>query len=140
MAERLLICVAFMASALLLLSSPSHAATFQVCNKSKERVSVAIGYDDKDLGMVSEGWWKLPIGDCVNIVPADRKDHQFYFLYAKGGAGDNWSSFDESEADAFCVTRKDFKIINRRFETNDKLDCARYGASTIKFRRLDTLY
>jgi uncharacterized membrane protein len=130
--------VGFVALAFLLAAFPSHAASFKVCNKSKERVSVAIGYGDKDLGMVSEGWWKLAISECVNIVPADRTDHQYYFLYARGARGDNWSSYDKTEEGIFCVRKNNFRLINRDFVTGGKLNCEGRSANTIEFRRIDT--
>lgn len=123
---------------LLFTASKSHAATFTVCNNAKEPVNVAIGYDDKDLGMVSEGWWKLAVGECADIKPADGKDHQYYFLYGRGERGGNWSSFDGSEEASFCVRKRNFNLINRDFEKGGKLECERRGANAIKFRRIDT--
>jgi uncharacterized membrane protein len=122
----------------LLAASHAHAASFIVCNKAKEPINVAIGYEDKDLGMVSEGWWKLTIGDCVDIKPADGKDHQYYFLYGRGERGGNWSSFDPTEEGAFCVIKNNFKFVNRDFENEGKLECERRRATVIKFQRLDT--
>jgi uncharacterized membrane protein len=52
--------------------------------------------------MVSEGWWKLAIGDCTDIKAADGKDHQ-YFLYGQGERGGNWSSFDPAEEVRFAL-------------------------------------
>ncbi len=135
---RLITCVGIMTATALFAVTACHAATFEVCNKAKELVSVAIGYDDKDLGMLSEGWWKLAIGDCVNIVPADQKEHQYYFLYARGERGGNWSSFDSAEEGAFCVRNGNFRLINRDVEKTGKLECQRRRASLIKFRRIDT--
>ena len=136
--ERSIIGTGFVALVFVLVASQSRAATFTVCNKAKEPIDVAIGYDDKDLGMVSEGWWKLAVGDCTDIKPADGKNHQYYFLYGRGERGGNWSSFDPTEEGEFCVTKRSFKFINRDFEKNGKLECRRRGASTIKFRRIDT--
>ena len=137
--SKVLIFVGGIAALLLLLATPrAHAASFTVCNKAKQPINVAIGYEDKDLGMVSEGWWKLAIGDCTDIKAADSKDHQYYFLYGRGERGGNWSSFDPAEEGAFCVVKNNFKFVNRDFEANGNLECERRHASVIKFRRLDT--
>ena len=121
----------------LLVVSQVHAATFTVCNKANELINVAIGYEDKDLGMVSEGWWKLRVGDCADIKAADGKNHQYYYLYGRGERGGNWSSFDPNEEGTLCVVTQDFKLINRDVEKNGKLECERRRARAVKFRRID---
>ena len=128
----------FLAFFFLLTGSQGHAATFTVCNKANEMISVAIGYEDKDLGMVSEGWWKLRAGDCADIKAADGKDHQYYYLYGRGERGGNWSSFDPNEEGTLCVVTRNFKIISRDVERNGKLECERRRARAEKFRRIDT--
>jgi len=123
---------------ILLAVSPSRANVVNVCNRSSEPVSLAFGYEDRDLGMVSEGWWKLDVGECAKIVPTDQRDHRYVFLYARGDNGGNWSGADDEEAGAFCVRKNNFKLINRAFEREGRLACERRSANTIRFRRIDT--
>ncbi len=126
------------ALSLLLAAPQARAATFTVCNKANELINVAIGYEDKDLGMVSEGWWKLRTGDCADIKAADGKDHQYYYLYGRGERGGNWSSNDPTEEGTLCVVTRNFKIVSRDVENNGKVECERRRASAVKFRRIDT--
>ncbi|HWP26574.1 MAG TPA: DUF1036 domain-containing protein [Xanthobacteraceae bacterium] len=63
----------------LLVSAGGEAATLRVCNKAHEDVRLAFGYEDRDLGPLSEAWWRMGINDCVDIVAADQTDHQYYF-------------------------------------------------------------
>ena len=128
-------------AALLLFATASgaHAGTFSVCNKTNDQLRVAVGYDDRDLGMVSEGWWDLQAGECTNIKAPDGRDHKYYFLYARGERGREWTSLDTNEEGSFCVRNSNFSFVNRSFEREGKLVCERRGATSIRFRRIDTM-
>jgi uncharacterized membrane protein len=135
---KILLTCGVLAAALLATVNDGRAATFRVCNEAREHVRLAIGYEDVDLGPVSEGWWPIGIGDCVNIAAPDRVVHQYYFVFAKGERGGSWFGFDSKQQGEFCVTPWHFKFVNRDIEKAGKLRCRRYGASNARFRRLDT--
>jgi uncharacterized membrane protein len=120
-------------------ASLAQAGTFSICNKTTDRLKVAVGYEDRDLGMVSEGWWDLQAGDCTNVKTPDGREHKYYFLYARGERGREWLSVDSAEEGLFCVRNSSFSFVNRSFEREGKLVCERRGATAIKFRRVDTM-
>ena len=48
------------AAALFVVSGVSEGrADFRVCNKSADKANVAIGYNSKEYGWTSEGWWSV---------------------------------------------------------------------------------
>ena len=68
----------------------SARADFVICNDTKSRIGVAIGYKD-DIGWGSEGWWNILPEQCEPLIEGALKS-QYYYIYAldydKGG---EWS-------------------------------------------------
>ena len=73
-------------AAVLFVSSAMHPspalASFQVCNESGEKISVAIAYFGSDAdGWTTEGWWNVDDGACASPITGDL-DNRYYYLFA----------------------------------------------------------
>lgn len=80
------------------------AVDFRLCNATKSRVGVAVGYKDGE-SWVTEGWWNVGGASCETLLKGPLVA-RYYYVYAldydKGG---EWSG------DAFMCTReKEFTI------------------------------
>lgn len=99
-------------------------AGLEICNDSEVKQTIAVGYKSGDV-WVSEGWWGISPGDCVEPVKGDLKNRYYYLrAQAKG-----WQ-FDD-ERIPFCTTTKAFTI------EGDE-DCAGRGFDKRYFRKIDT--
>jgi uncharacterized membrane protein len=107
-------------------------AEFRVCNKSGERVDVAFGYDGGRAGWIAEGWWTLGTGRCV-IVHAQNLNNRYYYLYAEGNRGTEWNGENDRTGSDFCITRKAFKLFQRRYGQNHEADCSKHGLESKTF-------
>jgi uncharacterized membrane protein len=108
--------------ALLGLASPA-MAFLNVCNKTGETISVAIGYDDKDTWM-AEGWWIVDPGGCVNVIAGDL-NNRYYYLRGESDTG-VWDGKHN-----FCVS-------NKKFALADSQDCASGSIERKGFFEVDT--
>ncbi len=81
MFKRIVAAAAMLAAASLATASASFAG-FKVCNKSNERASVSVGYNSSEYGWTSEGWWRVPVGDCVSIISGELNS-RYYYLYCR---------------------------------------------------------
>jgi uncharacterized membrane protein len=99
-------------------------ADFNVCNKTKERVAVALGYRQQG-EWFSQGWWNLEPGRCQAVI-AGKLTETKYYLYAdaKGGAWYMGGPY------RFCVKGQAFKITGN---TN----CESHGSQRQGFREVN---
>jgi uncharacterized membrane protein len=127
---------AIVAAFLLVTAAASHAE-FKVCNKSKERATVSIGYNSSEYGWTSEGWWSVPIGDCVRIINGDLKN-RYYYVYATGHKGGTWSGRKDQDGGFFCITKEKYTLHNREYQKDKTINCEKSRFQTKKFRIVDT--
>lgn len=99
-------------------------AGLEICNDSEVQQTVAIGYKSHDV-WVSEGWWGISPGNCVEPVKGDLKNRYYYVRAQASG----WT-FDHDRI-PFCTTTKAFTI------EGDE-DCAGRGFDKRYFRKIDT--
>jgi uncharacterized membrane protein len=125
------------AAALSLMAGSDSRADFKVCNKSKERASVSIGYNSSEYGWTSEGWWRVPVGDCVNIINGDLKS-RYYYVYATGHRGGTWSGRKEQDGGFFCIAKEKYTLHNREYQKDKTINCEKSRFQTKKFRIVDT--
>ncbi len=128
--------LAVIAAATLLTTTPS-LAELRVCNKSNERASVAVGYNHSERGWTSEGWWRVPIGDCMTIINGDLSS-RYYYIYATGHRGGTWSGPKSQDGGFFCITQEKFTFYNRDYQRDDTINCERKSLQTKKFSIVDT--
>jgi uncharacterized membrane protein len=107
-----------------LAASPA-AADFRICNISKSRVGVAIGYKDAE-GWATEGWWNLNAGGCETLLRGTLAA-RFYYVYAVDyDRGGEWSG------QAFMCTR------DKEFTIRGTGDCLARGFDRTGFFEVDT--
>jgi uncharacterized membrane protein len=99
-------------------------AGLEICNQTRVRAAIAIGYKSGD-EWVSEGWWNIDPGACQAVVDGDLK-HRYYYVRPRGEA-DFIGEFDY----AFCTQDAEFTI------RGDE-DCVRRGYLSERFFKIDT--
>jgi uncharacterized membrane protein len=92
-----------LATAAPLAATPA-AADFRICNLTKSRIGIAIGYKDGE-EWATEGWWNIAAGNCETLLRGNLAA-RFYYIYAVDyDRGGEWSG------QAFMCTRdKEFTI------------------------------
>jgi uncharacterized membrane protein len=128
---------AALAAVVSLAATSAVRADFRVCNKSNERATVSIGYNSSEYGWTSEGWWRIPIGECMNIINGELKN-KYYYVYATGHKGGTWSGRKDQEGGAFCIAKEKYTLHNREYRSGDVLNCEKSRFQTKKFRIVDT--
>jgi uncharacterized membrane protein len=81
-----------------------NVSDFKLCNTTRSRVGVAIGYRDS-AGWATEGWWNVASHTCETILKG-KLISPFYYLYAIDyDRGGNWSgkSFLCTDGKAFTI-------------------------------------
>lgn len=123
-------------------------AELRVCNRSNERATVSIGYPVEKDDWLSEGWWVVPIGECVTVLP-DALTSRYYFFYAVGGARGAWSGPVKQLTGWFCtprhgymfqLTEHKYRLRNDEYQVGpNMIDCSRPGSDLEgkKFRLVD---
>jgi uncharacterized membrane protein len=101
------------------------AADFRICNVTKSRVGVALGYKDGE-GWATEGWWNLTAGNCETLLRGNLAA-RFYYIYAVDyDRGGEWSG------QAFMCTR------DKEFTIRGTGDCLARGYERTGFFEVDT--
>jgi uncharacterized membrane protein len=101
------------------------AADFRICNVTKSRVGIAIGYKDGD-GWATEGWWNITAGNCETVLRG-KLAARFYYIYAVDyDRGGEWSG------QAFMCTR------DKEFTIRGTGDCLARGYDRTGFFEVDT--
>lgn len=100
-------------------------ADLQICNRTENRVGVAIGYKD-DQGWATEGWWNLSNGSCEVLLHGPLVA-RFYYIYAVDyDAGGEWNG------PAFMCTQ------DEEFTIRGINDCSDRGYNRTGFFEVDT--
>lgn len=107
-------------------TSSKALADLKLCNMTKSRIGVVIGYRDKK-GWVTEGWWNVNANSCSDILKG-KLNARYYYIHAEDYVRDGeWSG------KAFmCVKNKSFTI------RNAEKDCDQRGYRKAGFFEVDT--
>jgi uncharacterized membrane protein len=101
------------------------AADFRICNVTKSRVGIALGYKDGE-GWATEGWWNVTAGNCETLLRGSLAA-RFYYIYAVDyDRGGEWSG------QAFMCTR------DKEFTIRGTGDCLARGYDRTGFFEVDT--
>jgi uncharacterized membrane protein len=112
-------------TAAMALTAMPAAADFRICNVTKSRIGIALGYKDND-GWATEGWWNLPAGNCETLMRGTLAA-RFYYIYAIDyDRGGEWSG------QAFMCTR------DKEFTIRGTGDCLARGFDRTGFFEVDT--
>jgi uncharacterized membrane protein len=107
------------------LTAKPAVADFRICNVTKSRVGIAIGYKDGE-GWATEGWWNLSAGNCETLLRGHLAA-RFYYIYAVDyDRGGEWSG------QAFMCTR------DKEFTIRGTGDCLARGFDRTGFFEVDT--
>jgi uncharacterized membrane protein len=100
-------------------------ADFRVCNKAREKVLVAFGYEAGRNGWVAEGWWSINHGSCTTVFSGNLRQ-RYYYLFAESESDDNdheWSGDQTGKGAHFCTNSNKFKIFQRKYDPNNEEAC-----------------
>src|SRR5215470_4291230 len=107
------------------LAATPAVADFRICNLTKSRVGVALGYKDGE-GWATEGWWNVATGNCETLLRGNLAA-RFYYVYAVDyDRGGEWSG------QAFMCTR------DKEFTIRGTGDCLARGFDRTGFFEVDT--
>jgi uncharacterized membrane protein len=107
------------------LAATQAAADFRICNVTKSRVGIAIGYKDGEV-WATEGWWNITAGNCETLLRG-KLAARFYYIYAVDyDRGGEWSG------QAFMCTR------DKEFTIRGTGDCLARGYDRTGFFEVDT--
>ena len=107
-----------------LAASPA-VADFRICNFTKSRIGIALGYKDAE-SWATEGWWNLPAKNCEMLLRGSLAA-RFYYVYAIDyDRGGEWSG------QAFMCTR------DKEFTIRGTGDCLARGYDRTGFFEVDT--
>jgi len=84
-------------------SLPAHA-DLKMCNNTTSRVSVAIGYKDKD-GWATEGWWTIKANQCLPLLQGALNSRYYYVFAIDNEKGGSWGG-----KSMMCTREKVFTI------------------------------
>jgi len=101
------------------------AADFRICNQTKSRIGVAIGYQDGD-SWVTEGWWNIPATSCEALLHGNLSA-RFYYVYAV-----DYDRNGEWSGPTFMCTR------DKEFTIRGLGDCLARGYDRTGFMEVDT--
>lgn len=101
------------------------AADFRICNQTKSRVGVAIGYQDGE-AWVTEGWWNIPASSCDALLHGQLAA-RFYYVYAV-----DYDRNGEWSGPIFMCTR------DKEFTIRGLGDCLARGYDRTGFMEVDT--
>ena len=107
-------------------TSSQALADLKLCNMTKSRIGVVIGYRDTK-GWVTEGWWNVNANSCSDILKG-KLNARYYYIHAEDYVRDG-----EWAGKAFmCVKNKSFTI------RNAEKDCDQRGYRKAGFFEVDT--
>src|SRR5712671_3764461 len=107
------------------LAATPAAADFRICNLTRSRVGIALGYKDGE-GWATEGWWNVVAGNCETLLRGNLAA-RFYYVYAVDyDRGGEWSG------QAFMCTR------DKEFTIRGTGDCLARGYERAGFFEVDT--
>jgi uncharacterized membrane protein len=127
-AGRRSVCSAAGVLVLLLAMLPTSAsADLRLCNTTKGRIGVAIGYKDASTaGWATEGWWNVPAQTCETVYKGTLSG-RFYYIHAVDyDRGGEWAG-----QSFMCTSDKTFTIKGVQ-------DCPKRGYNRTGFFEVDT--
>ncbi len=108
-----------------LITTQPAKADFRLCNDTKSRIGVSLGFRQKEK-WITEGWWQIPPDTCSSLLEGHLSS-RFYYIYAEDAdQGGQW------RGDVFMCTD------NREFRINGVEECFARGFQKTGFFEVDT--
>jgi uncharacterized membrane protein len=116
--------VLLLAAPLTAVSVPA-SADFRICNRTANRIGIAMGYKE-EAAWITEGWWNIAANSCETLVRGPLVA-RYYYLYAVDyDQGGEWAG------KAFMCTRE------KEFTIRGVEDCLARGFDRTGFFEVDT--
>lgn len=80
-------------------------ADFRLCNATKSRVGVAIGYYQNGKNWISEGWWNIPAANCETLLKGPLVARYYYVYALDYDHGGEWGG-----TSYMCTRSREFTI------------------------------
>jgi uncharacterized membrane protein len=116
-----------------LVAATAADAAFQICNRTGQAASVAVGYLDEAKGWTAQGWSNIADGACSTVVPAPLGGAYAYVLIDRAimkpapGQKGGW----------FCTSDRGFVTRNDDYADADRgLQCEAAGLRLEQFRQI----
>jgi uncharacterized membrane protein len=120
-------------SAVISLASPARA-DLKLCNTTKSRVGVVIGYKDAK-GWTTEGWWNIPSNVCWTLIKGNLVARYYYVHaidYDRPGVWDRNEQVPASKTQFYMCTE------DKAFVIRGTSRCEERGFSRTRFFEVDT--
>jgi uncharacterized membrane protein len=101
-------------------------ADLRVCNKTTNRVGIAIGYK-ADQDWTTEGWWTLEADRCATLLAGPLVGRYYYMYAVDYDEGGEWGG----DTAYLCTQEKEFTIEGVN-------DCVARGYQRTGFYEVDT--
>jgi len=85
-------------------ATAAQAVDFRLCNATKGRVGVAVGYKDGDT-WVTEGWWNVGASSCETLLKGPLVSRYYYVYAIDYDHGGEWGG-----TAYMCTREKEFTI------------------------------
>lgn len=113
------------AAALVVVTGMPAMADLRICNSTKGRIGVAIGYQATE-GWATEGWWTIAGETCETLIKG-KLASRFYYVHAVDyDRGGEWSG-----PTVMCTE-------DRAFVIQGNTDCETRGHKSMGFMEVDT--
>ncbi len=122
---RLAMAAAFVNTLMLVIGVHSAYADLRLCNKTNNRIGVAIGYKIDDRWK-TEGWWNIDESSCETLLAGALASRYYYVYAADYDQGGEWAGR------AFMCTR------DKEFTIDGVSDCLARGFQKTGFFEVDT--
>lgn len=113
-------------AAILLIASTAEAG-LDICNETKDDITLAFGYH-QDGEWSSTGWWNVEPGNCATVYEANLTERYYYYYAEQVNGNLVWEG--DSDKDMFCAMDEAFTIVGDS-------DCSSRGYDSYRFRQLD---
>lgn len=115
-------------------STPPAEAGLRFCNQGTFRLSVAVGFVDREKRWVARGWDSLEPGECKDGL-GYALDNRFYYFHARGH--DENAKVRYIGETAFCIESRKFRIYQAAYGKSSPDECAKDGLRSEKFVKVD---
>jgi uncharacterized membrane protein len=110
----------------LVVQAASARADFRLCNTTKNRVGIALGYQDGK-NWVTEGWWNVSASSCETLLTGTLVARYFYVYALDYDQGGEWGG------QAFLCTK------DKEFTIQGVENCLARGFNKTGFFEVDTM-
>jgi uncharacterized membrane protein len=110
-------------------------AFLRICNQANFRITVALGFVERQGDWAARGWQPIEGGECKDVIRSSLH-HRYYFFFAAGrGPGGHIIKYEGDTS--FCVDHTKFRVYRSQYGENTAQECSKAGLRSELFRKLD---